>query len=343
MDSRDWFFEPPTAPHSTTPLPPPSSSSDLFTLPANISTSSLFQTPLPDNLLPLIPRTDDAVSDLTDVALLASPHPPPTKPATPIPALSLGHARISKPDDSSRRRHNQMMRENRGRFNHKFQMLVSLLEELSTHEADKKPLKNKIQILDRAMLEFARLQQTRARAKHRLLFAPGRKEAVNQVDMEVLMAGGGSMAVRELCAACEWKYGEVWEKGDAGMWLMAGAFVGPNNMPETRRRLMEFGKRGGAKGLDKWLQRMAGFGSAVWVPDVGNVEGGGDRVREMVQIGITTTMVVPVGKDMVWVILHAEDELGGGWDGGVRPYDAESLKRANELARAMEKVRDGRM
>lgn len=392
MDSRaaDWLFD---------AVPP---ADDLFTLPANISSSSLWNSvPFPDAFpldplpqLPLQPHTQhppaapvaaaDNVSDVTDAQMSASPPKPAATPrdngttqysprkqtsrAQPgsgfMPALRLGAGRglseappQGKPlketrvrrrtscEESSRQKHNAMMRENRGRFNLKFREISTLLELLAAPagKENAKPMKNKIQILERAMLQYAGMESERAKCKSELLFADDGRDI--GIEREVLAAAAGpkeacQVIVRALCAGRNWKYGEVWtEARDGGDgFVLEAAYVSPRNMPATRSKLEVHARSlrsaGTSTSCAAFLRQVERLRHAVWVADAGQRQDGGERAAA----GVSTLMAMPVlaGQDVaVVVVMHADDELLA-FPGGVRPYERESLRRVTELAKAVQ-------
>lgn len=415
MDSRaaDWLFA----------LSPPSD--DLFMLPANISSSSLWTSvAFPDVVFPLdplpqppqlpsptpaiaiaAPLAADDVSDTTDAQLsAASPRKPVVPPDVPeerladdstsrkhvrqtpqqrfMPPLRLragrdaetvtpgskttttmttalketGGRRRSQGEESSRQRHNAMMRENRGRFNLKFRELTALLERLSVPSGKEngapnaKPMKNKIQILERAMLQYAGMESERAKCKSQLLFADDASRKGSERERDVLASGGGGkeaceMVVRALCAGHNWKYGEVWSvatgaAGDASAFTLQSAYVSPRNMPATRARLEAHARglraAGGAAGIAGFLCGVSRLRHAVWVPDAGSRRDGAGRKAA----GVTTALAVRVSaakETAVLVVMHADDELLS-FPGGVRPYDREAVERVTELAGAVEET-----
>lgn len=425
MESREWFFE--TA-HTDSHLP---ANDDMFTLPANISASSIWNQPpfsdVPLNFDGLQPfptvndpvlqppqqaKTEDDVSDVTDVQLTTSPStkcldPTSNSPAVLLtsvdrqdfsvfenyikprkeiakrpnhrsfmPALSLGRKRPvsnsssaasqdfpraekstsqKRPaDDSSRQRHNEMMRQNRGRFNKKFKELTELLDALKTSAVEDKPMKNKIQILDRAMYQYALMESQRAAFKNELLFSPPIHSTPHH-HVET-MAGAPTLQdacqiiVRNMCASQDWKYGEVWTRNcsdtisesDLNMFTLSSAFVSPKNMPTTRRALNEFAKKGKKDNMDPFLIRLARFKHAIWISDISTKQHGSKRAQEAVAAGVTTVLMIPIvvnsplscRPDAIVVLMHADDDLFS-FPGRVRTFHSESVCRLTTLTSAV--------
>lgn len=260
-----------------------------------------------------------------------------------------GVRRRSSHDAGSRQRRNALMRDNRGRFKVKFAELTTLLERLSAAAGREstsamKPMKNNLQVLERAMVQYAQLETERARCKSELLFAGGARQGGWQAPQrrrEMLEAAGGEgemceMVVRTLCARQGWKYGEVWageSEGKDGLGLQA-AFVSAGNTAATRARLEGHARRVRKAGGGGGLRQAMRLRHATWVADVGKGEGGEERTAA----GLSTSLAVGVrtrGADRVVVVMHADDEMLA-FPGGVRPYDAESVRVVTEMARAVE-------
>lgn len=426
MDPRDWFFE---AAQAEAPL---TTTDDMFILPANISHSSLWNHPpfsdVPlslDALQPFPPvtdpathsppntKTEDNVSDVTDVQLPTSPSTKCTdrtatspnnfhtssvhresvsvidnyiKPRRPInkrsnnpgfmPALSLREGRAvirntsaatnhslraekttsqKRPaDDSSRQRHNEMMRQNRGRFNKKFKELTDLLESLKTPAVEDKPMKNKIQILERAMYQYALMESQRAVFKNELLFSPPvhsiPSHFVDIMATAPTLHDACQIVVRNMCASHHWKYGEVWTRSysnttnqsHSNLFALSSAFVSPKNMPSTRQALYHFAKKGKLNNIDSLFVRLARFKHAIWISDVSTKQHVSKRAQEAVAAGVTTMLIVPItvnqlssGRpDAIIVLMHADDDLLS-FSERLRTFDSDSVCRLNALSSAV--------
>eukprot|EP00177_Eucheuma_denticulatum_P004898 GFKZ01008899.1.p1 GENE.GFKZ01008899.1~~GFKZ01008899.1.p1 ORF type:complete len:433 (-),score=46.21 GFKZ01008899.1:639-1937(-) len=424
MDSRDWFFDPANV---DAHLPTPD---DMLTLPANVSTSSLWnqppfvdvnlnldalqpfphlQEPLPQPAQQK-PKPDDNVSDVTDAQLTTSPQARVLdfKPASPsislnprnnaapphrlkpvkklskpmkrsfMPALFLGDGRalaraassehIAQPpktektpsqkrptDDVSRQRHNQMMRENRGRFNKKFKELTDLLESLKSPDSEDKPMKNKIQILERAMYQYALMESQRASFKNELLFSAPVQQPVPSHEMDVMASAptlqdACDIVVRNMCASMNWKYGEVWTRSyseastasHSNVFSLSSAFVSPKNMPATRRALQDFAKKGRVDKIDPLLLRLTRFKHAIWISDLTTKQTSSKRAQQAVSAGVSTMLLTPVTvnpiqsnrPDAIIVLMHVDDELLK-FPGRMRPYDPQSVCRLTDLTSAV--------
>lgn len=425
MDSREWFFE---TTHADSHLP---TTDDMFTLPANISTSCIWNQPpftdVPLNLDGLQPfptvndpvpqspqqaKTEDDVSDVTDAQLTTSPSTKcmdptsnsPTillssadrqeyfvadnymKPRKGIakrqnhrgfmPALSLGRkyapshsssaasqhppraekSTSQKPpaDDSSRKRHNEMMRQNRGRFNKKFKELTHLLESLKTPAVEDKPMKNKIQILERAMYQYAHMESQRATFKNELLFSPP-IHSIPSHHVEIMASAptlqdACQIVIRNMCASHDWKYGEIWTRNfsdtmtklDLNVFKLSSAFVSPKNMPTTRRALNDLAKKGKKNNMDPLLTRLVRFKHAIWISDISTKEHSSKRAQEAVAAGVTTMLMIPITvnpllschPDAIVVLMHADDDLLS-FPGGVRTFHSESVCRLTALTSAV--------
>lgn len=269
---------------------------------------------------------------------------------------------------SSRERHNAMMRDNRGRFNDKFRELTALLTALSSHlvlagkensldigvvlHHHQKPMKNKIQVLERAMHTYAAMESERAQCKDALLYAPAGANGATTAHTtdiagfrDTLAATGApkeacQAVVRSLCAAGAWKYGEVWvNDGDGTCFKLENAFVAPRNMPATRARLVAHARRmRGGEGAccEQMLRRVVKLRHAVWISDVGKRGDGRERREAGISTGVATS-VVAGGAERVVVVMHADDELLA-FAGGVRPYDAKSVGKITEMGKIVEEI-----
>lgn len=232
-----------------------------------------------------------------------------------------------------------MMRENRGRFNAKFRQLTALLESLKTPKGQKGPMKNKIQILERAMFQYAHMESLRASYKHQLLF-PERNEVQKGFSFEGTgVTEACQLVVRNLCAGHGWKYGEVWGREQTGFEL-EGAFISPNNMPATRVKLQRFARTGAADGVDPFLLKLSLFKHAIWISDLGKKGAVSRRARHAVEAGVTTMLAIPVcvhsskQAEVIVIVMHADDELLPS-PGRVRSFDVESVCRLTEWRAAV--------
>lgn len=252
-----------------------------------------------------------------------------------------------------RLQHNKMMRDNRERSNRKFAELEYLLEKLQDPGLEDRPMRNKIQVLERAMLQYATMEAHRAAMKNELLFSTTPTDNVRSELVEVMATASTlldacDLAIRNMCGTLDWKYGEVWTRnpeqlGLSGEFVLSSAFVSPKNMPESRGQLRHFSRRGRSRQMDSLLQRVAQLGNAVWVPDITIADSASSRSREAQEAGLSTVLAAPLTieaglasgqPDAILVLMHADDELLS-HIGGVRPYDSESICKLDDLISAV--------
>lgn len=239
--------------------------------------------------------------------------------------------------EAKRLQHNQMMRENRERANRKFCALERLLENCSLGDMTSAPpaMRNKMQVLDRAMAQYPAMCARRARLRAELLLSEYPKvqtPPATQITTPDVLA-------RILLASQRWKAAEIWAGEHPNLPLrLHSALLGSSNTLDTGTRLRTFcaarataAERGTP---DPLVARAAAMQANMWVPDLRAIEGTNNPAlkhrRQASKYGVSTALYVPL-KDGVLVLFHVDDELLQ-FEAGVRPYDAEELGKVDELA-----------
>ena len=284
-----------------------------------------------------------------------------------VPALSLGvpltdfgsvkgqgkesrrtRATGKKDDEDKRIQHNEMMRQNRERANQKFEELIKILETCPDPRFKDKPMRNKIQILERVMLEYTAMEAKKVYLKTQLLLAP---QDYSQTPRECLavMSSASSLSaacdiiVRITFGSMNWKYGEIyWKKSSPSLlyeYELVNATVSPQNTLETRHQLSRFAKLGQKNHTDPLLRQVAKLGSSRWIPDLGKITSRSSRWTDARECGISTTLLTPVNSsrgsepDAIIALYHADDELVS-FSGRIRPYDSSCVSKVQDLVDA---------
>ena len=226
--------------------------------------------------------------------------------------------------EAKRKRHNQMMRENRERTNKKFAALEALLQRCAcANVACSRPMRNKMQVLDRAMAQYPAMRARRALLRAQLVLAEPKTE------LNMPGATADTLA-RLLLAAQGWKAAEIWN--GQGTQLMS-ALVAPKNMWATANRIRGF--VGGVVGMeDSMVEKARRIGSPLWIPDLRTTKS--KRAEMARRARVSTALYVPLNEAVI-VLYHADDELLS-LHGGVRRYDADALARVEQLAKALHLV-----
>ncbi|CAN8070605.1 unnamed protein product [Agarophyton chilense] len=315
--------------------------------------------------LELQPFATQAVSALTDVTApshavdKSSPQRLPRRTSVfPSPQLSLSKARRQQPPDS-RQRHNEMMRKNRWKFNAKFEQLAALLRSYELSTTSYKPMKNKIQTLERAIFQYALMQRNNARYRSLLTFAPDATPVVVAEYARTFatmpsLAHACEQLLSHLCATHDWKYAEVWIRDTTQQnrysFTLRHALVPSNNMPDTRARLTRFAALTKASAPDPFLLSQAMFPAPVWIPDLSKQRNNSSRARYAATAGLTTTLITPVFlnetndgvvnplPDAILTLMHANDELLS-FTNLIRPYDSATITELLHLVSAVVKSR----
>ncbi|PXF49990.1 hypothetical protein BWQ96_00150 [Gracilariopsis chorda] len=299
------------------------------------------------------------ISSLTDVTTTtdvknASPQRLPRRTSTfPSPHQTLVKARRQQPPDS-RQRHNEMMRKNRHKFNAKFEQLAQLLRSFELPNTPYKPMKNKIQTLERAIFQYATMQRNNARFRSTLSFAPDATPALICEYARILSAAPSlpvacQHMLAHMCAAHDWKYAELWLRDSTQpncySFSLAHTLIPLNNMPETRSALSRFATDSNNVPLDPFLLSQAAFSSPVWIPDMSKQRSNSCRARMAATAGITTAIIIPVaGSDAavgqfphaILTLMHANDELLS-FANLMRPYDSATMIDLLHLVSALAK------
>lgn len=276
---------------------------------------------------------------------------------SPLPSNHKSPAK-QRPQDDSRERHNQMMRENRYRFNNKFKELTLLLDSFKEPAVHYKPMKNKIQILERAIYQYARMQTRRARFESELMFSPEHPDNGNPDFLRFFLTvpslrDACNLALQNMCGTMDWKYAEAWIRppqqharveSSAELYELAAAVVSKNNMPDTRRLLEQFSEKAKPASMDPYLLKLSQHRHAVWIPDLRAKTTQSARAGDAKEAGITTMVTVPIFlgndalPDAIITLMHVNDELLS-YAKDERPYDSPTMTRLLDLVTAVVKSR----
>eukprot|EP00178_Gracilaria_changii_P006449 TRINITY_DN21130_c0_g1_i1.p1 TRINITY_DN21130_c0_g1~~TRINITY_DN21130_c0_g1_i1.p1 ORF type:complete len:356 (+),score=76.18 TRINITY_DN21130_c0_g1_i1:133-1200(+) len=318
--------------------------------------------------LELQPSVTHAISALTDANVTSTPvkkssssspqRLPRRTSVFPSPQHAVCKSRRQQPPDS-RQRHNEMMRKNRHKFNAKFDQLAALLRSYEVCNSTYKPMKNKIQTLERAIFQYALMQSNNARFRSLLTFAPDAApvligEYARTFAAMPSLSHACEQVVCHLCATRDWKYGEVWARDSSQQscykLTLKHALIPPNNMPDTRARLSRFAAVTKASAADPFLISQAVFPAPVWIPDLSKQRNSSSRARHAASAGITTTLIIPVFvnggsngvvggmPDAIVTLMHTNDELLS-FANLIRPYDSATITELLQLVSAVVKSR----
>lgn len=284
---------------------------------------------------------------------------------TPILHYNHLHQKISPnapssppvPHNDSRQRHNQMMRQNRSRFNDKFKELTDLLDALKRPGVQYKPMKNKIQTLERAIFQYTHMESSRVRFENDLLFTPQNPHLLISQYVSVFsnapsLSDACADLVCHMCAAHQWKFGEVWlcnsttansqhPVADVNFQLCTNV-IAKNNMPSTRHSLRVFSDATKTQPIDPLLPQISSLNHAVWIPRLSAKQGTSNRALQAKEAGITTMISIPVvlnksyvtPPDAIITLMHVNDDLLS-FSGEVRPYDADSITKLTSMVGAI--------
>lgn len=267
----------------------------------------------------------------------------PASAAPPRLRLDPGRRGLSKPSrggrsqaEAKRLQHNQTMRENREKANKKFGALQALLERYSPGDlmgTQLPQMRNKMQVLDRAMAQYPSMCARRARLRAELILSASQPQSVPQITTPDMLA-------RILLASQRWKAAEIWRYQGTHPHRTLGlhtALLGANNTLDTANRLRAFcAERVHATTAtpDPLVVHAAAIQANIWVPDLRTTESTTEptqtRAEQCTKYGVSTAVYVPL-KDGVLVLFHADDELLQ-FEEGVRPYEPDELGKIDELA-----------
>jgi len=183
-------------------------------------------------------------------------------------------------------------------------------------------MRNKMQVLDRAMAQYPAMRSRRALLRAQLVLA--QQSAVAKVSQVGSPAQPVDTLARLLLACEGWKLAEVWRNG-----RLVSALLSARNMLATANSLREFASTGIARS-DGLVRRAELTGGNVWIPDLrACTKKHNTRMKAAERTGVSTAFYIPL-KDSVLVLYHADDELFS-LAPTVRPYSAETIGRVDEL------------
>lgn len=265
-----------------------------------------------------------------------------------------------RPPEESRQRHNQMMRENRSRFNNKFKELTDLLDIFKEPGCDYKPMKNKIQILERAIYQYAQMEAKHDRYHKELMFSPDNPDHVPSEYLSVFAAvpaltDACDLLMQYMCSMHAWKYGEAWilkptdhhsHSADSSAYQLSSVFVAKNNMPDTRQALQQYAQNSSTHRIDQFILSQAFQDHPIWIPNLTAKHTTNLRTEHAKDAKLGTTLVIPIRikqasgthPDAVLTLMHVNDDLLS-YQNDVRPYDSVSITTALDLVAAVAKSR----
>lgn len=246
----------------------------------------------------------------------------------------------SRDAEARRLQHNEMMRANRERANNKFRDLEQLLRDCAPPSLRSRPMRNKMQVLDRAMTQYPAMRAQRAARRAALLLGAERDTAACSMlaDVRSPVAAAHTLA-RLLLGAQRWSAAEIWASPPARQLSLVSALAASHNAPPAARALHAFSART-AHQPDALVERAARLYTSVWVPDLCSRARRYRRANDAARAAISTALYVPIahaadGKAAVVLVLyHADDDSCS--NGTVpRVFDADQLARVDELAAAV--------
>lgn len=247
---------------------------------------------------------------------------------------------LASDKEARRLQHNEMMRANRERANRKFADLEALLRTCARDSPRARPMRNKMQVLDRAMAQYPAMRARRAALRAALLLG-----AARDAGAAALLTASRTPAdtlARLLLGAQSWKGAEVWARAPNGTFTLASALTSAQNMLATTRALYAFSARARRERTrDALVERAARLPASLWVPDLRVCGRRVPRAASAERAHVSTALYVPLahGADgvaaAVLVLYHADDELVSHPPAGVRPFDADEVARVDDLAAAV--------
>lgn len=244
----------------------------------------------------------------------------------------------SKETEQHLQKHRITMRANRERINRKFTDLSDVLCACVWGTKNVRPMRNKSQVLDRAMELYPEM-----RARCALLRAELLLSTENNASVTTLLAAtrpvqaAGEMLAHLLLGSQSWKAAEVWMRAIKELELVS-AFASAQNVPTTKSKLHSFSAFAHqSKVRNSIVERSAALPMSLWVPDLRKIANSVTQADRATVAGISTAMYIPLahGTDglatAVLVMYHADDVLMA-YPGGVRPFKLEDIANADELA-----------
>lgn len=238
--------------------------------------------------------------------------------------------------ETKRQKHNDMMRENRGRENSKFNELKAVLNECAPHALSDLSMPNKIQILDCATTQYSAMLARRAALRTAVLLGPERDATAHALlaTARTLQDAVETLA-RILLGAQGWSAAELWMRGKDNHFEMVRGLVSAKNAAHITNSVQKFATKG-KKGMgDILVQCAARLHNSVWIPNLRACSRTW-RADCAKVAGVSTAIYVPIriGNDdvceVVLVLYDASED-----EDMFRQFDADDVARIDELASAV--------
>lgn len=258
--------------------------------------------------------------------------------------------KVHNEPEPHREKHNKMMRENRNKFNKKFSTLRTLLEFLHEPDDTERPMKNKIQTLEKAIVKYAKMEEKKAMYENELMFSKGDDtafgESFSRIFSEVPnIQGRCTILLQYLCHGMKWKYGEVWICGADNIEIqdaqLSDSIIAKHNMPESRLLLSKFSKRPFPRHFTSYFRRNLRNNHPIWIPDI-SIEENQFGCNEAKIAKVTTCVFIPIYiskgivkyLDALIAVMHLDDEICS-FPNRIRPYKTKEAVKIEEMTKAL--------
>lgn len=247
-------------------------------------------------------------------------------------------ARLSN-GEARRLQHNQMMRDNRERLSRKFAELKSVLRECESPVKCLLPMRNKMEILDRAITQYSAMRAHRAQLRASLVLGNDNDSvATSLLASARSLKSSAELLARLLMGVSAWGAAEVWMRSE-NRFEISSAFLSSSNNMTTAQSVRLFSARARKTGLkDPLVESAAKLGASIWVPDLRTSANFYTRTAQAEKSCISTTLYVPVVPtsetvtSAVLALYHICDDVKSG---RVRVFDANEIARVDNLAGAI--------